>query len=126
MTVSLIQTREPTRLDVAFFDGRDTGPVEGYVVMTTNDGDKRGFTPYDLNGTALNEEFGNPVLAATYVLADYCEREVVVANEQIASLEAQQADATKPDYVLRSLPRRIAGAVAYRDNLLKGERNFPR
>jgi hypothetical protein len=125
MTVSLIQTMEPNRLDIAFFDGQNTGEVEGYVLMTSNDGDKRGFTPFNLDNLALADEFSNPVLAGTYVLDNYCEREVVVANEQIVALEAQQLDASKPDYVLRSLPRRIESAIAYRDRLLAGERGFP-
>lgn len=125
MTVCLIQTDSPTRLNVAFHDGSDTGAVEGYVIQTSNDGEKRGYTPFNLAGEQVGDEAANPVLAATFVIDGYCEREVVVIDRQIAALKEQQADTTQPNFVLRSLPKRIEAAERYRANLQAGERGFP-
>jgi hypothetical protein len=63
------------------------------------------------------------VFAATFVIADYAAREIVVADRHIAALEASQATAT--GLMARALPRRIAGAIAYRDRVRAGEFGFP-
>ncbi|PZR63211.1 MAG: hypothetical protein DI537_51965, partial [Stutzerimonas stutzeri] len=111
----------PTRLDVAFHDGKDQGPVEGFIQITYGENDRRSYLPFSLEGLPLLVEAidHNPVLAATYVVDNFAEREVAAVDRHIAEMRAAQESAT--GLMARALPRRIESSLAYRERVLAGE-----